>query len=80
MQAEGHYSTLLRNPGYPRVFTAGLGSIAGSAIAGICIIWIVWAATGSALDVALLGTLGLVSAILFSVFGGTWWTGTTAGG
>jgi len=61
----------LRNPGYLRVFSAGLGSTAGSAISGICIIWVVWAATGSALDIGLLGTAGLVSAIAFSVFGGT---------
>lgn len=65
------YLRLLRNPGYFRVFSAGIGSTAGSAIAGICLIWIVWAATGSALDIALLGTAWLVSAIAFSVFGGT---------
>jgi Na+/melibiose symporter-like transporter len=67
----GSYGRLFRNPGYVRVFGAGLGSTAGSAIAGICIIWIVWSATGSALDIGLLGTSGLVAAIAFSVFGGT---------
>jgi MFS family permease len=66
------YRRLLRNPAYARVFTAGLGSVAGSSIAGICLIWIVYADTGSALDVAFLGTAWLAAGILFSVFGGTW--------
>jgi MFS family permease len=65
------YGRMFRNPGFVRVFSAGLGSTAGSAIAGICLVWIVWAATGSALDIGLLGTSGLVAAIAFSVFGGT---------
>jgi Transmembrane secretion effector len=65
------YGALFRNPGYLRVFSAGLASTAGSAIASICLIWIVWVATGSALDIGLLGTSGLLAAIAFSVFGGT---------
>jgi MFS family permease len=64
------YRRLFRNRNYFRVFSAGVASVAGSAIAGICIIWIVYAQTGSALDVGLLGTANLVGAILFSVFGG----------
>jgi hypothetical protein len=67
----GPYRRLLANAGYVRVFSAGLGSTAGSAVAGICLIWIVWVDTASALDVALLGTAWLVSAITFSVLGGT---------
>jgi MFS family permease len=66
------YRRLLRNPAYARVFTAGLGSVAGSSIAGVCLIWIVYTATGSALDVAFLGTAWISAGILFSVFGGTW--------
>lgn len=65
------YRRLLANPNYFRVFSAGVASVAGSAIAGICIIWIVYAQTGSALDVGILGTANLVGALLFSVFGGT---------
>jgi MFS family permease len=65
------YSRLLVIPAYTRVFTAGLGSTLGSAISAICLVWIVFAATASALDVALLGTSWLVAAILFSIFGGT---------
>ncbi|HXY12232.1 MAG TPA: MFS transporter [Thermoplasmata archaeon] len=65
------YARLLVIPAYSRVFTAGLGSTLGSAISAICLVWIVFAATGSALDVALLGTSWLAAAILFSVFGGT---------
>ncbi len=45
--------------------------MAGSAISSVCLIWIVAVETGSALDVALLGTANLVAAILFSTLGGT---------
>ena len=54
-----------------RVFAAGIGSVAGSAIASVCLVWIVFSETGSALDVALLGTSFLVPAVLFSTLGGT---------
>ncbi len=53
------------------MFTAGLGSVAGSAISGICLVWIVAVDTGSALDIALLGTSNLIAAIAFSTLGGT---------
>jgi MFS family permease len=65
------YARLLVTPAYARVLTAGLGSTLGSAISAICLVWIVFSATGSPLDVALLGTAWLVAGILFSVFGGT---------
>lgn len=66
------YRGLMRNRAYLRVFSAGLGSIAGSSIAGVCLIWLVATATGSPLDVGLLGTAWVVGGILFSVFGGAW--------
>lgn len=66
------YGRLLRNPGFLRVFTAGLGSVAGSAIAGVCLVWIVFVGTGSPIDVALLGAAFLAASIVFSVFGGAW--------
>jgi MFS family permease len=66
------YRGLLRQSAYLRVFTAGLASVAGSAIAGVCLVWLVYAETASALDVALLGTSGLVASVVFSVFGGAW--------
>jgi len=65
------YTRLLGAPAYARLFSAGLGSTLGSAIASICLVWIVFTATRSPLDVGLLGTAGLAAAILFSVFGGT---------
>jgi len=65
------YTSLLRNGNYVRVFSAGLGSTAGSAISGVCVIWLVAERTGSALDVGLLAMSWVASAILFSVFGGT---------
>jgi predicted MFS family arabinose efflux permease len=65
------YARLLATPAYARVFTAGLGSTLGSGISGVCLVWLVFASTGSALDVAFLGTAWLAAGILFSVFGGT---------
>jgi len=65
-----NYARLLATPAYARVFSAGLGSTLGSAISSICLVWIVFSETGSALDVALLGTAWLIAGILFSVFGG----------
>jgi predicted MFS family arabinose efflux permease len=53
------------------VFTAGLGSTLGSGISAVCLVWLVFESTGSALDVAFLGTAWLVAGIVFSVFGGT---------
>ncbi len=66
------YSRLLRNAAYLRVFSAGLGSISGQAIAAVCLVWIVFKATHSALDVGALGASYVVAAIVFSVFTGTW--------
>jgi MFS family permease len=65
------YRQLLGNPNYLRVFVAGLGSSAGSAISGVCLVWIVYFSTSSALDVGLLGTSYLAAATVFSIFGGT---------
>lgn len=65
------YRRLLGHAGYTRVFFAGLGSTAGSSIASVCLIWIVFTATGSPLDVGLLAAAWLIAGVLFSVFGGT---------
>ncbi len=72
MAARGRnaYRSLLRNPSYLRVFSAGLGSVAGSAVASVCLVWLVAERTGSALDVGLLGAAWVIAALLFSVFGG----------
>ncbi len=69
--APSSYRLLLHEVGYLRVFVAGLGSVAGSAVAGVCTIWIVAVTTGSTLDVALLATSSLIAGILFSLLGGT---------
>ena len=65
------YGSLFRNRNYFRVFAAGLGSTAGQALTGVCLVWVVFTETSSALDVAFLGTGFLLSAILFSTVGGT---------
>lgn len=67
---ESPYTELFRNRNYLRVFAAGLGSVAGSAVTGVCLIWIVAVDTGSALDVALLGASFVVAAVVFSTLGG----------
>jgi MFS family permease len=67
----GAYRRLLAQSGYSRVLFAGLGSTAGSAISSVCLVWIVFASTGSPLDVGLLAVSGLAAGVLFSVFGGT---------
>ncbi|HLM70729.1 MAG: MFS transporter [Thermoplasmata archaeon] len=64
------YRRLLGNRNFLRVFTAGLGSVAGSAISSVCLVWIVAVDTRSALDVAFLATAWIAAGILFSVFGG----------
>ena len=69
--AESTYSRLLRERNFLRIFTAGLGSYAGSAIAAVCLVWIVADATHSALDIAFLGIAALLAEILFSTLGGT---------
>ncbi|MFY9716374.1 MAG: MFS transporter [Thermoplasmata archaeon] len=66
------YRDLLQNRAYARVFTAGLGSVAGSSIAGVCLVWLVAESTHSALAVALLGVAWLTGGILFSFLGGPW--------
>jgi MFS family permease len=70
MTDSGAYRRLLRNPGYFRVFSAGVGSTAGSAISAVCLVWIVWIRTASALDTALLASANLAGVLIFSVFGG----------
>jgi len=66
------YRALLTNAPYARLFYAGLGSVAGSSIAGVCLTWYVFAHTRSALDVGLLGTFGVLGSLLLSVLGGAW--------
>ena len=66
------YARLLHNGAYVRIFSAGLGSVAGQAITAVCLVWIVYQSTHSALDVGLLGASNVVAAILFSVFTGAW--------
>ncbi len=69
--AAASYGALFRNRPYVRIFSAGLGSTLGSAISSVCLIWVVFAATGSALDVAFLGTAFLLASMLCSTLSGT---------
>jgi MFS family permease len=65
------YARLFQNAGYLRVFSAGIGSVAGQAIASVCLVWLVFEETGSALDVGALGAANVLAALLLSTFGGT---------
>jgi Na+/melibiose symporter-like transporter len=69
--SRGAYAPLFRNANYLRVFVAGLGSVAGSAITGVCLIWLVAETTHSTFDIALLGIAAVVASLVCSVFGGT---------
>ncbi len=69
--ADGRYAPLFRNANYVRVFGAGLGSVAGSAIASVCLVWLVAVRTGSALDVGALAAAAVGASLVCSVFGGT---------
>ncbi len=66
------YRRLLANRPFFRVFSAGLASTAGQGIASVCLVWIVYARTRSALDVGLLGAAGLLASVAFSLLGGAW--------
>lgn len=65
------YRTLLALPNFRRLFLAGIGSVTGGAITGLCLVWMVFTATGSALDVGFVGAAGLAAGVAFSLIGGT---------
>jgi hypothetical protein len=54
------------------VFSAGVISTAGSTFSNLAILWIVFASTGSALDVAYVGVANLAGQILVTLPAGVW--------
>ncbi|MCI4369499.1 MAG: MFS transporter, partial [Thermoplasmata archaeon] len=62
---------LLGNVAFQRLFFAGIASSAGFAIAEVCLVWMIFANTGSSLDVAFYGISGIVAGIAFSLVSGT---------
>ncbi|MCI4347318.1 MAG: MFS transporter [Thermoplasmata archaeon] len=69
--AGGTYASLLRNAPFLKLLSAGVGSVFGGAAAQVCLIWLIFAATHSSIDIAYLGVVGSLSAIAFSLIGGT---------
>jgi Na+/melibiose symporter-like transporter len=68
--AEGTYPTLFRNGPFVKLFSAGVASILGATAAQICLVWLIYAATRSSLDIAYLGVVGSLAGIAFSLIGG----------
>lgn len=67
---EGGPLSVLRNRNFTRLFLAGVTSISGFAIGQVALTWIVYADTGSALDVALIGVSFTVASVIFSLLAG----------
>lgn len=65
------YPGLFRNRPFVQVFSAGVGSTLGATAAQVCLVWLIFTATHSALDIAYFGIVGSLSAIAFSLVGGT---------
>ena len=66
------FGVLLGNRNFRAVYLAGVTSQSGSTIAGVAIIWIVFATTRSALDIAYVGIAELAATIAFTLPSGVW--------
>ncbi|HZY93181.1 MAG TPA: MFS transporter [Thermoplasmata archaeon] len=65
------YASLLRNRDFLKLFSAGVGSVLGGSIAQVCLVWLIFTATHSAIDIAYFGVVGTVAGVAFSLVGGT---------
>jgi len=69
--AVGTYRTLFRNAPFVKLFSAGVASVLGATAAQVCLVWLIFTATHSSIDIAYLGVVGSLSGIAFSLVGGT---------
>lgn len=69
--ASGTFASLLRNAPFLKLFSAGVASVLGATAAEVCLVWLIFVATHSSIDIAYLGVVGSVSGIAFSLVGGT---------
>jgi len=69
--AGGSYAALLQNSPFVKLFSAGIASVLGATAAQVCLVWLIYANTHSAIDIAYLGVVGSLSGIAFSLIGGT---------
>jgi MFS family permease len=53
------------------VLLAGVASLLGTAVADLCLTWLIFTSTGSALDVGYFGASALIGGVAFSLVGGT---------
>lgn len=63
---------VLSNRNFLRVFLAGAISTGGYAFSSLALVWVVYARTGSAIDLALVGVANLIGAILTTLPAGVW--------
>jgi MFS transporter, DHA3 family, macrolide efflux protein len=61
---------VLRNRNFSRLFFAGAASLMGFSVGQVALTWIVYAQTGSALNVALVGVSFTVASVVFSLLAG----------
>ena len=62
--------SVLRNRNFARIFFAGVTSTAGFSIGQVALTWIVYANTGSALDIAYIGISFVLASVVFSLLAG----------
>lgn len=67
---EASAGSLFRNSYFKRLWPASILSSAGSSIGLISILWLVYSSTGSAVDVAILGIIGVVPRVGFGLLAG----------
>jgi MFS family permease len=65
-------SDLLRNRGFLGYLATRVTARSATTVVGVCVVWLVFAVTNSALDVAVVGVAETVSAIVFALPAGTW--------
>jgi MFS transporter, DHA3 family, macrolide efflux protein len=69
--ARGTYRALFGNAPFVKLFTAGVASVLGATAAQVCLVWLIFVNTHSAIDIAYLGVVGSLSGVAFSLVGGT---------
>jgi len=65
------FVALLNRPAFGRLLMAGIASYLGIAIADVCLVWLTFSSTGSALSVGYVGASALLGGITFSLIGGS---------
>jgi MFS family permease len=66
----GTYRALFQNAPFVKLFSAGVASVLGATAAQVCLVWLIFTATHSSIDIAYLGVVGSLSGIAFSLIGG----------